>query len=193
MKNLAGTKNEEADGYIQEELVLAGIPLIRGEISTGEVHYSITGRLDNWSFVRAWYYWMAYAEEGDGMPLAAATQMHERPYPIAGTHQPKIYGEVIRVNGDCGCPPPKGRAMLYDAEGRVLQYDPEGANKRVAAGFLKKGFFTHEEVDSIHFVRTKKSLEELTARAVIASYHVDSQLGLNELARVISGYWTNSD
>lgn len=46
MINLAGVK--EADEHIQEELYSAGIEIVRGELSKGEVPYSITGKLADW-------------------------------------------------------------------------------------------------------------------------------------------------
>ncbi|MBI5398462.1 hypothetical protein HZB03_03275 [Candidatus Woesearchaeota archaeon] len=85
MINLAGV--EEADEHIQEELCLAGIELVRGEKSEGEVPYSISGKLCDWTFNRAWYYWMASAQDGNGLPLEVAAQMHERKYPIFGRRQ----------------------------------------------------------------------------------------------------------
>jgi hypothetical protein len=185
MKNLAGDK--DADLYIQEELILAGIPLVRGDISRGEVPYTITGKLGDWSFNRAWYYWVASAPECKGLPLEAAAQMHEKNYPVLGEGQPTHYGDVIRVVGHCGCPHPKDWAEHFDEQGRALAYDPKGESERYFKEFILNGVLTQEATDSTHFVHTREELEKLTSKAFIDLYHVDSQLGLNELARVIRG------
>lgn len=104
MINLAG--NLAADERIQEELILANIDLITGEKNTGEVPYTIMGKLGDWKFKRAWNYWIARAPDGKGLPLEIASSVHEQDYPIQGLNQPKKYGEVIRVTGNCMCPHP---------------------------------------------------------------------------------------
>ncbi len=50
---------------------------------------------------------MANAENGNGLPLEVATELHNREYPTKGEGQPKTYGQAIRVSGHCGCPPPE--------------------------------------------------------------------------------------
>lgn len=167
MINLAG--NREADKYIQEELCSAGIDIVRGELSKGEVLYSITGKLGDWQFNRAWYYWRAFAPDGKGLPLEIAAEMHEKKYPIIGEEQPENYGQVIRVTGHCGCPHPR-----------------------------KWAFPSNEDLDKWS-QETKRNWKEICYRDLaklcndgnikgnrfINSYHVDTQLGLNELANVI--------
>ena len=104
MKNLAG--ETRADLEILKELDEAGIEIVESERSRGEVPHTLTGKLADWGFSRAWYYWIAKASEEKGLPLDVATELHERKYPISGERQPKTYGRVIRVAGHCGCPPP---------------------------------------------------------------------------------------
>jgi hypothetical protein len=62
MKNLAG--ETRADLYILKELDEAGIEIIEGERSKGEVPYNLTGNLACWNFSRGWYYWIASASNG---------------------------------------------------------------------------------------------------------------------------------
>jgi hypothetical protein len=103
MKNLAG--DTKADLHILKELSEAGIEVIESKRTRSEVPYTLTGKLADWNFSRAWYYWIANAEEG--LPLEVATKLHNKKYTIKGERQPARYGQVIRVVGHCGCPPPK--------------------------------------------------------------------------------------
>jgi len=180
MRNLAGVK--EADVFIQEELLLAGIDAVKGELNKGEVPYTITGKVGNWSFRRAWYYWIASAPEGEGLPLVAAQELHNRPYPIEGDNRPKTYGQVVRVGGDCGCPPPEEGATHYDAQGLELVVDPEGKELAQAKICLNKMPHLQKDFEKLRFVL---SLDGIVAKSVVDSYHIDSQLGLNEFARVV--------
>ena len=109
MKNLAG--ETKADLHILKELSEAGIEVVEGERSRGEVPHTLTGRLADWNFSRAWYYWMANAEKG--LPLEVATELHSRKYSVEGERQPETYGQVIRVNGNCGCPAPTRSVRSY--------------------------------------------------------------------------------
>lgn len=188
MKNLAG--NKEADLYIQEELILAGISLEREGPGNLEVPYTIIGKLGDWTFNRAWYYWVASAPDGMGLPLETAVQMHETPYPIKGQkghfgHDITHYGIVVRVAGHCGCLPPTDWADRFDKDGKKLVYDPKHEQEEAFKRFIQEGTFQPSVLESYLFVQTKGDLESLTAKALINSYHVDSQLGLNELARRI--------
>ncbi len=81
MKNLAGVEDIRVNEYIQEELLLAGIPIVKGEKNKGEVPYSITGQLGPWIFKRAGDYWAAQTQEGKGLPLEAAISLNKREYP----------------------------------------------------------------------------------------------------------------
>ena len=92
MKNLAG--ETKADLYILEELDKAGIKVVEGERSRGEVPYTLTGKLGNWNFNRAWYYWVAGAQNGKGLPLSwrppkrkevvHSKRMHSMSFPPGG-------------------------------------------------------------------------------------------------------------
>jgi hypothetical protein len=183
MRNLAGIK--EADEYIREELFLAGIMFIQEECSKGEVPYSIIGKLGDWTFSRAWYYWVASAPEGKGLPLDLATKLHEKAYLKIGENQPETYGQVIRVAGHCGCPPPKKWAKHYDSLDRLLVHDPKGEEEKLLKHILEKGVISEEQIKKYYFVNTLKELKRKAAKSVIDLYHIDTQLGLDELTHVI--------
>ena len=189
MINLAG--NEEADEQIQEELYLAVIEPVRGEKSRGEVPYSITGKLGDWKFARAWYYWMASASGGKGLPLEVAAQMHEKKYPIIGERQPKNYGQVIRVAGHCGCPHPREWAKHFDEEGKQLILDPTHKYEKQFDVLLEQKAVLAcsklvNDLRTIKFnTRYVPTLDGVVAKSVVDSYHIDEQLGLNEFARVL--------
>ena len=67
--------------------------------SNSEVPYHIIGNLGDGQFIfkRAWYYWIVRGN----VPLKIAKKLYEDP----------IGKEDVRVNGNCGCPPPKGRSV----------------------------------------------------------------------------------
>jgi hypothetical protein len=107
MENLAG--KTKADLMILKELSEAGIEVIEGERSRGEVPYTLTGKLAEWNFSRAWYYWIANAKSG--LPRTIATELHKREYPKK--EQFEIYGKVIRVEGYAGGIPPTRSVKSY--------------------------------------------------------------------------------
>jgi hypothetical protein len=112
MENLAG--ETKADLSILKELSEAGIEIVEGKKSRGEVPYTLTGRLADWTFSRAWYYWVARAEKG--LPLKVAAKLYKK------------HGKVVRVEGHCGCPPPE---EWLNGEGRIDLYhvdSQEGLN-----------------------------------------------------------------
>lgn len=166
MRNLAGDKR--ADEFIQEELFLAGIDIIK-EKGDGEVPYTIEGKLSNWKFERAWHYWVASTEEGKGLPLDIAIDLHEREYPLKGERQPITYGIVVRSAGFAGGIHPIdwniGTAYRLTEELQKLGEDPKTITRKDLLALYKQGNLKGE--DSID------------------SYHIDHQIGLNEFARVV--------
>lgn len=58
----------------------------------GEVPTSVIGYYKGWVFRRRWYY---YSAEGPGIPPDIAEEFHQK------------WGQVVRVEGHCGCPSPK--------------------------------------------------------------------------------------
>jgi hypothetical protein len=93
MENYAG--RSDVDDAIAEELRQAGISIVKlpefMRDKDPEMRTIIAGELYKWGFRRAWYYWVA---DGPGIPLEEATQLHEK------------FGQVVRVDGHCGCPSP---------------------------------------------------------------------------------------
>ena len=167
MINLAG--NKQADERIQEELNLANIDLVKGDINVGEVPYTITGKLGNWIFKRAWSYWIARAPDGKGLTLEIASSMHEQDYPITELNQPKKYGEIIRVTGNCTSPHPNRWALPSEIEMDVWSKTLENDWREISYGNLAK-LCNEGSIPGQRFVNL---------------YHIDTQLGLNELSRVI--------
>ena len=88
MKNLAG--NKECDQTITEELTAAAIPTKEVEQTRSEVPYTVVGDLSPWELNRAWYYWMASAPEGQGLPEEIAETMNT------------TFSDVVRVAGFSG-------------------------------------------------------------------------------------------
>ena len=132
MKNLAG--HDKSDEFIKVELESANIPIEKIDKPTGECQYRLIGKLKNWTFTRAWNYWIASTDSENELPMSVALDMYNKIYPDEMfDHDDKkgIYGNVIRTGGHCGCPSP-------------VEYD------------------------------------------VRDCYHIDSQEGLNEFARVIN-------
>lgn len=92
MENLAG--DPLADRKCARELQCAGIPLfVKDEEPRGEVKSAIVGRLGQFTFERAWYYWMV---SGSYIPIEMANELYAN----------SIGKETVRVNGDCTRPPP---------------------------------------------------------------------------------------
>lgn len=180
MKNLAG--ETKADLYILEELDKAGIEIVEGTRSKSEVPQTLTGKLGNWKFTRAWYYWMANASDETGLPLEVATELHNRKYPIEGEQEPRHYGQVIRVAGHCGCPPPSEWAKHYDAQGLRLVVDPKGKQEAKWKSMVERHPYMKQDFEKYRFV---PSLDSVVAKSIVNSYHIDTQEGLNAFAGAI--------
>jgi hypothetical protein len=179
MENLAG--NKDADRFIKEELYLAGIPQVAVDLGRSEVPYTIIGKLGKWTFKRAWYYWVASAENPkDGLVLAKAIELHERKHPT--NDKKKILGNVIRAGGDCTCPSPKS----YVAQ---PAYDEELDRQLTALGYKKKRY---EGLDiegwDLNYGQIGKLCDEgkLTVDRYVDCYHIDDQIGLVEFAKAIA-------
>ena len=109
MKNAAG--DYRCNEYIPGELVYAGITPIHHIIQLkGEVPTHFTGELHEWTFRRAWYYWVA---TGPPLPLKYASPFH------------KLIGDEVRVHGHCDCPSPEewcGEDGVHKGDGSVKLY-----------------------------------------------------------------------
>lgn len=105
MINLSG--RNDCDDFIRSELEVARIPIIQLEKkNTGEVPYTLIGRLRSWEFWRAWYYYVA---RGDPLPLDLARQLYTDP---AGKRD-------VRVKGHAGRVPPEEPVILYHVDSEL--------------------------------------------------------------------------
>lgn len=191
MKNLASRKSNhryklknkkviltDVDQTIKEELYLAGIPIINEE-GKGEVPYTIIGKLGNWTFRRAWYYWIASVKNRiNGLPLKIASELHEKKNPTNN----EILGHIIRSGGHGGCPHPKdyGADPLYnkelDEQLKKLGYKEEYSE------ILKENFVPI----SVGEVSKLCNEGKLNVERYVDCYHIDDQIGLNEFAKFLN-------
>lgn len=172
MRNLAG--ESDCDVFIRDELRLAQIAVIEGPRSTHEVATRVTGKLGLFTFTRAWSYWIA---EGP-MPLNVAEEMYEDP----------VGRTTVRAGGDCACRPPVTWASFLDADGKELfGDDQEGSQELALRRIVALGILPQESYNAFRFVReagvqsrSKQApvLRQMCTRAVINTFHIDSQDGL---------------
>ncbi len=169
MINLAG--NQNCDAVIREELMVCDIPLVYGARSGNEVPASITGKLGEFTFYRAWYYWVASGP----MPLSVATEMYET--------NPD-WRKTVRAAGHAGCPHPKDWAKYYAEDGREILTRKDEAD---LIGFLDSESEQLKEIG-------RNALEEyvfaddpaaVAHTSVITEFHIDSQLGLKLFADTV--------
>jgi hypothetical protein len=93
MKNLAGDK--DCDRQIRQELERCRINVVEADLRDHEVPASIMGKLEGFTFIRGWCYWIV-----DGkVPSKVADYLFVDP----------VGKTDIRVDGSAGCPDPKGR------------------------------------------------------------------------------------
>lgn len=176
MKNLAGVK--DADITIKEELYLAGIPMIKVDRNTGEVPFSYVGKIGNWTFKRAWYYWIVSPDEGaNGLPLDIAMELHNRKHPV----KDEILGDVVRAGGHAG-------GLSPDDYVAQPIYNEELDLKLEALGYKKEyNDFLKKEYISINFGEIAQLCRDgkLVIDRFVDCYHIDEQIGLNEFAKLI--------
>lgn len=171
MKNLAGV--DDCDRYIRDELTRARIPIVDGQKSTGEVPYTLTGKLGDIVFRRAWYYWVA-----DGpVPLALALELYADP----------VGKTDVRVDGHCGCPPPEHPWVArYDSAGKRIALDVGETERAQFRGLISGGHLTQEQFDAHRWVDSDAERDAVSARAVVETYHIDTEVGLRLFADVVS-------
>lgn len=158
MKNLVGV--QECDVEIRKELTEAGIRIVATEKGNTEVPYSVVGQLSNFTFRRAWYYWMV---DGD-VPLEVAEEMYAT----------EVGKKDVRVAGHCGCQHPKEWAFPKD---EVL----------FEQGVYKKPSEEHPHGDSPTYGELAEMCNngKIDAPRFVQSYHIDSQEGLKLFADTI--------
>lgn len=162
MENLAG--NKDADIHIKEELFLAGIPMVN-ETSEGEVPFTIIGKKGDWTFRRAWYYWMVSCEnKSSSLTLKEATDLHYTEHPTK-----TIMGNTIRCGGHCGCPEP-------EEYGAQPEYNEELNEKLVKLGYEKvySNILGKEYVPiTVGEVSELCNNGKLDVERYVDSYHID--------------------
>jgi len=167
MINLAGRK--DCDEHIERELRHARILIVKGEPTQGEVKTTLSGKLNGFTFERAWYY---YVVKGV-MPLELALALWEDP----------LGKDDIRVGGHCGCPSPlEYGATFLDANGLQLYEDKDGSQAKKYDGLIERGLLPEDSRNGWRFCTDRKK-EEVTG--YIDCYHVDSEAGLRLLADTI--------
>lgn len=175
MKNLAGV--ETADRDLRRELTRCGIEVVEhgARLKHPEMRVSVTGQLGAFTFERAWYYWIVRGP----MPLDVAKRLYA--HPVGATD--------IRVAGHCGCPPPEHPWVdHYDADGLELVHDPDGKQEREYSVFTdREGSFAESMREARKRLRFVPDAAAVAVRSIVASYHVDSELGLYLLAEAIRG------
>lgn len=136
MKNLAGDAN--CDVEIRKELKAAGIQEVQHDAPLKrEVPQSVTGKLGDFTFERAWYYWVV----SGAVPLAVAEKMYATP----------VGKKDVRVAGHCGCPPPNEWAFPSDEA--VAKYLEAKGLQSINYGDLAKAC-NRGDVEGDRFVTT---------------------------------------
>ena len=159
MQNLAG--KADADKVIEHELTRSRIEIVRGERGTGEVPYTITGKLGPITFKRAWYYWMTSGQ----IPLTIALQLYADP----------VGKTDIRVDGHCGCPPPEAPwVKYYSASGKKLISHAEYGKFQE---YMKEGI-----LDADALLKYEAADDPTTGTGYVENYHIDSEIGLRLFA-----------
>jgi hypothetical protein len=166
MKNLAGVP--EADDDIRLELEKAIIPAVSVSLTRSEVPYTLIGKLGEFEFRRAWYYWIATGN----VPLEVAKELYADP----------IGKKDIRVSGHCGCPPPEDPWLKYVTEDGY-ELIRESEREQWYAVFKDKA-------DS--YLQEKKlrfsSDRAAEGKASVDCYHIDTMEGLRLFADTLRKY-----
>lgn len=176
MINLAG--RADADIEIRCELDRARITIMERDLRHQEVSAGLGGHFcafaaaggGEWTFRRAWYYWVACATEGHGLPIELARLLYADP----------VGKTDVRVGGHCACPPPDEYGATYlDAEGRLLVRESERAT---FDRFIQNGILKPDVLNGRAFTADPKTDFH---HATIDSYHIDSEVGLRLFADVL--------
>lgn len=168
MINLAGDKN--ADQHIARELARSKIELVHGDPQPGEVSASITGRIGEYRFRRAWRYWIVKGL----VPLDVARVLYDDPVGVTD----------VRIAGHCGCPAPGGcETVWFDADGvRLLDF----AQKAEAEHFASKPTSILREVGERILAENRfVEVPSAVGRGFVDLYHIDSEVSLRLFADTI--------
>ena len=161
MKNLAG--NKDCDEDIRDELTRAGIEIIEEKV-TGEVPYSIVGKLRHYTFRRAWYYWVVTGDTS----MELAKEIYAHPEGKAS----------VRAGGHCGCEPPETQSDYMDTSDGLQPIGQKEMDE-----YVEKFPTLWEENKHKYRVATKEEAEH----KVVKGYHIDSQAGLLLFSMMVMG------
>ncbi len=179
MKNLAAVTHDPsyslAEGIkktekeICHELSISGVPVVSIlPKDRGEIQSSVGGKLGDFRFFRAWYYWVVLGN----FPIKVAQEIWET----------EVGKKDIRAGGDCGPVAPEGYVVSWLApDGRKIINLSE---KESADRYILDGVFTQEEVDARWLFAKPEDFARL-GEQYVTCYHVDSQQGLNLLLEIM--------
>ena len=167
MKNLAG--DPHATTECRAELDAAGVPVEVLDKPYGEPQSRVGGKLGDFTFRRAWYYWIVCGP----MPLQQAEAMYAH---ADGARD-------VRVAGHCGCPPPREWAEWKGTDGVDLARDQDGSQLAAWLAFSARFPAVAGTAEPCRFVADPSA--EPGAVAFVTSYHVDTAAGLRLLADTI--------
>lgn len=174
MLNLAG--RTDADHIIRHELRRVGIEPTFSDARKDhpDVKTSVVGKLGPFEFRRNWRYWVALGP----VPLSVAEELYTDP----------VCCTDVRAGGDCACRPPQMWATYFDADDKELVIDdPDGGKRLEYLSLVEKGLLPREGFDRLSWVRSSdhetrsasaQVLRALAARAIVDTFHIDSELGL---------------
>jgi len=169
MENLArATADEKVECSVLRELERCRIPAIK-EKGQGEVPYRHIGKLGDFTFRRAWGYWVVKGP----VPIEVAKELYD-----------DVVGRTdIRVDGHCGCPAPElPWVTYYDKQGRKLYKLKKPDEQKREEALLDK--WSNEDW------RTKYTFVEdpaaVAVQAVVEMYHIDTEQGLRIFVNFIN-------
>lgn len=168
MRNLAGTGDDAA---AVRELDEAGISVrcLYEDEQPDEARLTLRGELGNWTFSRAWTYWVAHCKYGksgltidqvNGLLRAREASKPESGYPY-GRHD-------VRVSGSCTCP-------MADEVWTTDTDEVHAANVR--------SILDHNERSTMKLDVNR--VVQRTADEKITDFHIDTQEGLNAFANLL--------
>jgi hypothetical protein len=177
MINLAG--RVDCDQYIKKELERSRIEIVTVDRLRGEVPSSLTGKLGELSFKRAWRYWVVNGP----VPIDVAYVLYEDP----------VGRTDIRAGGDCTCRHPDTCAEWYDTEGKLIYHDPEGKLRAQVENHVAsdQGFIREAAEKILSEGRFSRDAKSEAARGVVKWYHIDSEVGLRLFADAMKNYYAN--
>jgi len=146
MQNLAG--HVRSTEIITHELTRCGIEIVESDKPLGEPKSMVKGKLGNFDFQRAWYYWMVKGL----VPMNVANELYAN----------RIGRTDIRSGGHCGCPSPSE----YGAE----RFNPKTGIRMTGTREAK------EYPDAVKSLGWEVNDEG--GEMFVTSYHIDSELGL---------------